>query len=111
MADVPKQKVRTQWRLPVRTPPEEWLTLVLNQRPAINRLGAMTFYKGQLVIAGYLGRQVHLVPVEHASGSLAASLEPADREVLAGWLARIDAGEFAAEATRELKKYRAEAAW
>jgi hypothetical protein len=100
----PKQKVRTHWRLPAALPPEQWLRLVIQERPARNRLGALTTYQGRLVVAAYLGRQVHVVPIEHAHGSLRASLEPEERVLLDDWLARAAAGEFVVEVERERKR-------
>jgi len=102
-----EHKVRMRQRLPVAIKPKPWLDMVMREKPPKNRLGAMITFDGALHVAAYLGRQVHLIPVDKAGleSSLWASLEDDDRQILAGWLDDLEAGLFDAEAER------ARAAW
>ena len=89
-------------RLPVAMKPRDWLVMVAKEKPARNALGAMVVFDGVLSIAAYLGRQVHVIPVDKAGegSSLWASLNDADRERLAVWLADHQNGKFDAEINR-----------
>jgi hypothetical protein len=108
--DKQTSKVRMQWRLPHAVPPQDWLRLVFKERPAANKLGALTFHRGELVAAAWVGYQVHAVPLGRSAG-LRSVLTPADQATLDQWVERLAKGDFNTEITREQKRHAAAALW
>jgi len=102
MAGKDEFRVRMRQRLPVAMKPKPWLQMVTKEKPARNALGAMLMFDGKLSVAAYLGRQVHVIPIDKAGegSSLWASLTEADRERLAVWLVDHRNGKFDAEISR-----------
>jgi hypothetical protein len=89
-------KVRLRTPLPAAMPALDWLDMVLDRKPAVNRLGAVVNRVGGFAVVAWLGREVHIIPLDRArpGDSLHASLPPEQRVVLEGWLAGIDAGKY-----------------